>query len=195
MAYKDDWKNAVPGHAPLRELHEQLRDEMRARWQRAVPFPDELFDRWERAAYLGFGAGASIYDASVVLCDVKVGERTWIGPFTVLDGSGGLTIGRSCSISTGVQIYTHDTVSWALTDGKAPAQHAPVTIGDCCYLGPNVVVTAGVTIGTQCVIGAGALVNRDVPDRAIVHGLPGRVVGRVEVDGGEVKLVYDRDAG
>ena len=94
MAYKDDWKRSVPGHAPLRELHEQLRDEMRARWQRAVPFADELFDRWERARYLGFGEGTSIYDASVVLGDVTVGEKTWIGPFTVLDGSGGLRIGR-----------------------------------------------------------------------------------------------------
>src|SRR5688572_3887381 len=181
--------------AQLRALYLRLRGDMRARWNRDLPLDEMLFDRWERAVSLGFGQGASIYHSSYVYGDVTVGERTWIGPFTVLDGSGGLTIGRSCSISTGVQIYTHDTVSWALTDGKAPAQHAPVTIGDCCYLGPNVVVTARVTIGTQRVIGAGALGNRDVPDRAIVHGLPGRVVGRVEVDGGEVKLVYDRDAG
>ncbi len=112
----------------------------------------------------------------------------------MLDGTGGLTIGKWCSISAGVQIYTHDTVAWALTGGKGAVARSPVTVGDCCYLGPNAMVTRGVTIGHHCVIGAGALVNRDVPDHAIVHGLPGRVVGKVVVDGDRVDLVYDRDS-
>ena len=38
-----------------------------------------------------------------------VGEGTWIGAFTVIDGSGGLTIGRGCDISSGVHIYTHSS--------------------------------------------------------------------------------------
>lgn len=190
MTYADDWKRSVPGHDAIRELHEQLRAEVRQRWNRSLPFPDELFDRWERAAFLGFGDGASIYDASVVLGDVEVGESTWIGPFTVLDGSGGLSIGAHCSISSGVHIYTHDTVRRALTGGRAPISQAPVRIGDCTYVGPNAIVTRGVTIGSQCVIGAASMVNRDVPDRSIVFGTPGRVVGSVAVDGDEVSLSY-----
>ncbi|HWW52845.1 MAG TPA: hypothetical protein VNY84_03710, partial [Acidimicrobiales bacterium] len=64
------------------------------RFQRSLPFGDGFGDRWERARRLGFGPEASIYDSSVVLGDVAVGAHTWIGPFTVLDGSGGgLTIG------------------------------------------------------------------------------------------------------
>src|SRR2546423_10331063 len=113
-AWKDAWKIETEGHRALLDLHRALRHEMKARWNRSVPFADELFDRWERAAFLGFGSGASIYDSSLVLGDVQVGEETWIGPFTVLDGRGGLTIGKYCSISAGVQLYSHDTVKWAL---------------------------------------------------------------------------------
>ena len=50
---------------------------------------------------------------------VTVGAGTWIGPNTLLDGTGGLSIGASCSISAGVQIYTHDSVMWALSGGTA----------------------------------------------------------------------------
>ncbi len=191
MAYQDDWKHTVPGHEPLRTLHETLRAEIAARHQRGVPFADELFDRWERARALGFGDGTSIYDASVVLGDVQVGTNVWIGPFTVLDGSGGLSIADWCSVSTGVQIYTHATVARALTGGRAPADRAAVRIGPRTYLGPNAVITKGVTIGAGCVIGANALVNLDVPDGAVVFGTPGRIVGRAIVDGDKVELVYD----
>jgi len=191
MAYQDEWKKAVPGHRAVRELHEALRAEIAARWKRSLPFGEELFDRWERAAHLGFGAGASVYDACVVFGDVRVGAETWVGPFTILDGTGGLTIGRHCDISAGVQIYTHDTLARTLTGGAAPVTYAPVTIGDCSYLGPHAIVSRGVTIGSHCVIGAGSLVNRDLPDHAIAFGTPARVVGTVEIDGDQVRLVYD----
>lgn len=77
------------------------------KFDRGLPFADCFVDRWEKAEALGFGKGTSIYDSSLVLGDVKVGENSWIGPNTVLDGSGGLEIGSNCSISAGVQIYSH----------------------------------------------------------------------------------------
>ena len=40
----------------------------------------------------------------------EIGEKTWIGAFTLIDGLGGLKIGRGCDISSGVQILTHSTV-------------------------------------------------------------------------------------
>jgi len=164
---------------------------MRERWDRDLPLDELLFDRWERARELGFGEGTSIYHSSYVYGDVKVGRDTWIGPHTLLDGSGGLEIGHNCSISTGVQIYTHDTVDWAVSGGVAPYVRAPVRIGSCCYLGPNTVVAKGVSIGDHCVVGTGSLVNRDVPSYSIAVGSPFRIVGRVRVDGGEVTLEYE----
>ena len=40
----------------------------------------------------------------------KIGDGTWIGPFCIIDGTGGLTIGKECDISAGTHIYTHSTV-------------------------------------------------------------------------------------
>lgn len=164
---------------------------MRERWKRSVSFGDEITDRWQRAQALGFGAGASVYDSSLILGDVTVGEDTWVGPYTVLDGSGGLAIGRTCSISAGVQIYTHDTVRWAVSGGVAPQQRGPVRIGDHTYVGPMSIVSMGVTIGAHCVIGANSVVNKDLPDFAIAYGSTCRIVGRVVLgDDGAVELRY-----
>jgi len=175
----------------LREAYAAREAEVRAEWRRSLPLGDLVADRWQRAAALGFGEGASIYDSAVVLGDVKVGRGTWIGPQVLLDGSGGLTIGATCSISAGVQIYTHDSVAWALSGGRAEYEHAPVAIGDHCYIGPQTIVTKGVTIGRRCLIGANSIVNKDLPDQSIAFGSTCRIVGRVEVgDDGAVTLMY-----
>ena len=176
----------------LIEAHNKLREKIRERWQRTLPFGEEIQDRWEKADFLGFGKGTSVYDSSYVYGDVTVGENTWIGPFTLLDGSGGLVIGSYCSVSAGVHIYTHDTVKWALSGGRAEYERSPVVIGDCCYIGPNAVISSGVKVGNRCVIGASSFVNRDVPDNTIVLGIPARKRGRVRVyDDGRVEFDYD----
>jgi acetyltransferase-like isoleucine patch superfamily enzyme len=173
-------------------LNSRLRSAMRERWQRDLPFEELLFDRWERAKSLGFGEGANIYHNSYVYGDVKVGKNTWIGPYTLLDGSGGLEIGDYCSISAGVHIYTHDTVKWALSGGEAEYEHAPVKIGNCCYIGSQTVVNKGITIGDHCVVGACSFVNGDLPSYTIAFGVPCRHVGRVEIDSsGDVTLIMD----
>jgi acetyltransferase-like isoleucine patch superfamily enzyme len=163
----------------LRGVYDALRSEMREKWQRDLPLEELLFDRWERARQLGFGEGASIYHNSYVYGDVRVGERTWIGPFTILDGSGGLRIGSNCSISAGVHIFTHDSVQWAVSGGAAAYERAPVSIGDCCYIGSQAVVAKGVTIGDHCIVGACSFVNRDLPPFTIAAGAPCRPTGRV----------------
>lgn len=177
--------------AGLRRVHVERQREILERWRRGLSFGDEIVDRWEKAAALGFGAGSSVYDSALVFGDVRVGANTWIGPHTVLDGSGGLVIGDTCSISAGVQIYTHDSVKWALSAGKAPYEQAPVTIGSHTYIGPQTIVTKGVTIGRHCLVGANSVVNKDLPDYAIAYGTTCRIVGRVHVsDDGEVALEY-----
>lgn len=167
----------------LRGLHATLRDEMRSRWNRDLPFEELLFDRWERARALGFGEGTSIYHSSYIYGNVRVGANTWIGPLTVLEGSGGLTIGSNCSISSGVKIFTHDSVQWAVSGGKAPYETAPVTIGDCCYIGSQTVIAKGVTIGAHSVVGACSFVNEDIPPFTMAAGAPCRARGRVDTHG------------
>ncbi|MGQ0535240.1 MAG: acyltransferase [Methanobacteriota archaeon] len=183
---------AGPPHEHLRRLREELARHAQERWRRDLPFEELLFDRWERARALGFGEESSIYQSSVVLGDVKVGRRTWIGPWTLLDGSGGLTVGDTCAISAGVHIYTHDTVAWALSGGKAAYERAPVRIGDACYVGPHSLITRGVTIGDHVLVGANSFVKSDVPPNSIAAGSPARILGKVEVrPDGAVQLLYD----
>jgi acetyltransferase-like isoleucine patch superfamily enzyme len=191
--WKDPWKLQLPGHDMFLQLHRTLREEIARRWNRGLPFNEELFDRWERARFLGFGNGSSIYDTSVVMGDVNVGTNTWIGPFTVLDGSGGLEIGSYCSISSGVHIYTHDTVKWAVSGGNAEIEHAPVKIGNCCYIGCYSVISRGITIGDHSVVGACSFVNQDIPAYTIAFGTPCRRVGHVTLDGRRtVEFEFDK---
>jgi acetyltransferase-like isoleucine patch superfamily enzyme len=176
----------------LKALNAQLAATMRDRWQRDLPFQELISDRWERARSLGFGEGSSIYADSYVYGDVAVGENTWIGPHTLLDGSGGLRIGNGCDISAGVQIYTHDTVARVLSDHRQAIDQAPVEIGDGCHIGAQSVIAKGVTIGEHSVIGACSFVNRDIPPFTVAFGVPCRPAGRVIVaDDGTVELRYD----
>jgi len=174
----------------LRRIYDLLRTHMKQKWNRDLPLEELLFDRWERAKQLGFGEGTSIYHNSYVYGNVKVGKHTWIGPFTLLDGGGGLEIGNYCSISSGVQIYTHDTVKWALSGNRAEYERAPVKIGNCCFIGSHSVIAKGVTIGSRSVIGACSFINHDIPANSIVVGTPGRVIGKVIVKGKEIKYEY-----
>jgi len=156
----------------LRRVFLYLRQQMLRKYQRHVSFGDLFTDRWETAHYLGFGEGTSCYDNVLVLGDVRVGRNTWIGPNVILDGSGGLVIGDYCSISAGVQIYTHDTVRWSISMGREHADKAPVTIGSGVYIGPQVVIQKGVSIGDRAVIGAMSFVNRDIGEGEKFYGIP-----------------------
>jgi acetyltransferase-like isoleucine patch superfamily enzyme len=150
-------------------------------FKRRVSFGDLITDRWENAREYGFGEGTSCYDNVLILGNVKVGGNTWIGPNVVLDGTGGLSIGDYCSISTGVQIYSHDTVRRSTTLGREPIEYAPTKIGQGVYIGPNSIIAKGVTVGDFAVIGAMSFVNTDVPSKKKAWGCPARVAGDVEV--------------
>lgn len=181
------------GVAELREIYNRLRTRINNDWKRDLPLEELLFDRWERAKHLGFGEGSSIYHNSYVYGDVKVGVMTWIGPFTLLDGGGGLEIGDFCSISSGVQIYTHDSVRWAVSGGRIPYESAPVKIGNCCHIGAQSVIAKGVTVGEHSIVGACSFVNRDVRPYSIVAGVPARLIGAVMEDGGNWNLTGRRE--
>jgi len=91
--------------------------------------------------------------SAVLLGDPDVGEGTWIGHFTVLDGANAsLTIGKHCSIASGVHIYTHSTHK--LTTEGTPKQVAPVTIGDHVAVGANSVILHGCVVESHVCIPA-----------------------------------------
>jgi acetyltransferase-like isoleucine patch superfamily enzyme len=135
-----------------------------------------------------------------VIGDPKIGEGTWIGPFCIIDGSGGLTIGEACDISSGTQIYTHSSMERCIRGAKIDErgqidrdaiERKPVSIGDHTFIGPHVTILMGVHIGSRCVVGAGSVVTKSVPDNSIVVGVPATVVGAVTVSADNtVRLEY-----
>ena len=176
----------------LQELHFKLRDHTYSTYHRTNPFVEDLFDWKEKGRFWG-GKEVTIYDSTTINGDVTIGDNTWLGPFCALDGTGGLSIGKYCSISAGTYILTHDTVKWALSGGKASYEYSPVTIGNYCFIGIHAVITRGVNIGDHCVVGAGAVVTKDVPDFSIVAGLPARRIGEVCLtEDGQVRLEYSK---
>ena len=148
------------------------RENISYKYKRVLPFGDYISDRWEKARFLGFGKGSSVYDNVIILGDVQVGRNSWIGPNVILDGSGGLQIGDNCSISAGVQIYSHDSVDWATSGGKSDYLYNKTMIGNNCYIGPNVIIQKGTIIGDKCVIGANSFVNKNIPSNCKAYGTP-----------------------
>ena len=100
---------------------------------------------------------------------------------TILDRAP-VIIGDSVLIAPGTVITT---VNHALSPKKRRENICtakPVTIGSNVWIGANCTILPGVTIGNDAVIAAGAVVNRDVPPRAVVGGVPARVLKTVGDD-------------
>lgn len=117
-----------------------------------------------------------------IIGEPSIGSGTWVGAFTLIDGSGGLTIGEGCDISSGVHIYTHSTARRCVSGREFDeVEREPVSIGNRVFIGANAVINMGVMIGDEAVVGAGAVVTRDVPARTVVAGVPARPVASVSL--------------
>lgn len=106
--------------------------------------------------------------------NIEIGDDTIIGDHAFLDGRASLKIGSHVDIASSVMIYNseHD-----LAKADFSAIEAPVEIGDYVFIGPRVIILPGVKIGRGAVVAAGAVVTKDVPDFAIVGGVPAKVIG------------------
>jgi len=168
-----------------------LRRRMKARYDRHVPTGTLLHDRWQLARDHGFGEGTSVYDECLILGNVKVGKHCWIGPFTVLDGQGNLSIGDHVDIGTGAHIYSHNTIARALSGHAAPLYRQATTIGSCCFIAPHAVIGPGTRIGDHSFVAAGSYVEGTFPSHSLISGNPARLTGRTIVRGNNVQLQRD----
>jgi acetyltransferase-like isoleucine patch superfamily enzyme len=193
MDKKNELKNSphlLVQFEQLNDLNIFLESKFKESYNRSLPFPDHINDRWERAERLGFGKGSNIYDSSYVIGDVIVGDNCWIGMFTILDGSGKLTIGNNCTISASVHIYTHDNLKATLSNNEIPIEKDSVTIGNNCYIAPHSIISKGVTLGNQSVIAAHSFVNKSFPANSIVAGVPAKQIGKVIINNNEISFEY-----
>lgn len=123
--------------------------------------------------------------------NVSIGDKVYIGPNTLLDGRGGITIGKNTTLGFNVVVLSanHDYNSNALPYEHNVYLHKPVTIGENVWIAGNVLIVPGVTIGDGAIIAAGTVVTGNVEPLAIVGNQPMRVLKYRD------KEHYDRLAG
>lgn len=116
---------------------------------------------------------------------IRIGEDTILGRNIFLDGRASISIGSHVDIASDVMIYNseHDINS---EDFRAVL--ASVEIGDYVFIGPRAIILPGVKVGKGAVVGAGAVVTKDVPDFAIVGGVPAQVIGERKLKDPKYKL-------
>jgi acetyltransferase-like isoleucine patch superfamily enzyme len=107
-----------------------------------------------------------------------LGEDVYIGPYSVLYGHGGLTIGSNVLIAGQTMIVpaTHRFDSIDAPIAKQGLSAAGIAIADDVWIGCGVKILDGVAIGTGAVVAAGAIVTTSVPPRAVVGGVPARIL-------------------
>lgn len=169
------------GPTDVREPYFQEADEemMRARTLCAKAnalLPDDP----RYVAYLEELFGRSLSDVRILtpfVCDfgnrVKFGKGVFINHSAILSASGGIEFEDGVMVAPGVRIAT---INHDMNNRHTIYTYGKVTIKKNAWLGMNVTVCPGVTIGKYAVVGAGAVVTKDVPDYAVVGGVPAKIL-------------------
>ena len=153
--------------------------------QGAIVHPTAILDQ-----NVKIGAGTKIWHFSHILSDSKIGENCNIGQNVVIGPS--VDIGKDCKIQNNVSIFKGITLedgvfcgpSMVFTNIYNPRaeigkmdQVRPTSVKRGATIGANATIVCGITLGRYCFIGAGAVVNKNIPDFALVVGNPAKQIG------------------
>ncbi len=142
------------------------------------------------------GAGTKIWHFSHVMKNVRIGERCVFGQNVNIDS--GVIIGNNVKVQNNVSIYTglviEDDVflgpSCVLTNVTNPRSqvlrhslYETTLLKRGCSIGANATIVCGVIVGRYAFIGSGSVVTKNVPDYALIIGVPGKQAGWVSRHG------------
>jgi acetyltransferase-like isoleucine patch superfamily enzyme len=125
------------------------------------------------------GPGASVAAHAFVHGPVQLGSHVSVNPHVALDGGqAGIVIGEGTRIATRASLFAFDHgIAPGSEVRSQPVRSLGIRVGSDVWIGAHACVTDGVRIGDHAVVGAGAVVTRDVPDHAIVGGVPAVIIG------------------
>ncbi|HJV68244.1 acyltransferase [Ideonella sp.] len=117
-----------------------------------------------------------------------LGDHVYIGPFNLIEASGGITIGDGVQITSHCSLVTHAShrsqrllgegyVNWPTSQPRPGWIAGPIAIGPYSFIGPHALIEAGTTLGRGTLVCAGSFVRGEYPDFAILEGQPARIVG------------------
>ena len=136
------------------------------------------------------GKGTKIWHFSHILSNSTIGKNCNIGQNVVIGPD--VTIGNQCKIQNNVSVFKGVTLEDGIFCGPSMVftniynpraeivkmdQVRPTLIKHGTTLGANCTIICGITIGRYAFIGAGAVVNKDVQNHALVVGNPARHIG------------------
>jgi UDP-2-acetamido-3-amino-2,3-dideoxy-glucuronate N-acetyltransferase len=154
------------------------------------------------------GPGTRIWAFAHVLAGARIGADCNICDHTFIEG--GAVIGDRVTVKCGVQLWDGVELEDDVFVGpnatftndpfprsrRHPAAYARTRVRKGASIGASATILPGITIGSYAMVGAGAVVTRDVPPRAIVTGNPARVTGYVDGSGqSSTARIRTRDAG
>lgn len=139
-----------------------------------------LPDNPDYVKYLEELFGRNLDDVRILtpfICDfgnrVKFGKGVFINHSAILSASGGIEFEDGVMIAPGVRIAT---INHDMNERHTTYTYGKVTIKKNAWIGMNVTICPGVTIGKYAVVAAGAVVTKDVPDYAVVGGVPAKII-------------------
>ena len=104
---------------------------------------------------------------------VTFGKNVFINHSAILSSSGGIEFGDNVMVAPGLKIAT---INHDMYDRHVTYTYGKVTVKENAWIGMGVTICPGVTIGKYAVVAAGAVVTKDVPDYAVVGGVPAKVI-------------------
>lgn len=109
---------------------------------------------------------------------IAIGSGTFINNGAWFQAKESITVGVGCNIGPRVMVMDNDAHEIGGIH-RLGGKSSPVVLEDYCWIGVGAIVLKGVTVGKHAIVGAGAVVTKNVPPRAIAAGNPARIIGEV----------------